>query len=144
MLGELARSEAISRLRLAPLSPAAVAELAEPHGLDPDELYRTTAGNPFFLTEVLAAGGSEIPPTVRDAVLARVARPESGSQDAARGGRDRAAAGRALAPGGARRRAADRLEECLAAGMLRRDRRAAWHSDTSSPALLSRSRCRWM
>ena len=52
----------------------AVAKLAEPHGLDADELYRTTAGNPFFVTEVLAAGKGEIPPTVRDAVLARMAR----------------------------------------------------------------------
>ena len=51
-----------------------VAKLAEPHGLDANELYRTTGGNAFFVTEVLAAGKDEIPPTVRDAVLARVAR----------------------------------------------------------------------
>ncbi len=56
------------------LSPAAVAELAEPYGVDADELYRKTAGNPFFVTEVLATGDGEIPHTVRDAVLARVAR----------------------------------------------------------------------
>ena len=61
MLGELGTGEEVSRLTLAPLSPAAVAELAEPHGLDADELYRTTAGNPFFVTEVLAAGGREDP-----------------------------------------------------------------------------------
>ena len=102
VLGELARSEAISRLRLAPLSPAAVAELAEPHGLDADELYRTTAGNPFFVTEVLAAGG-QTDPAHRPRRGARPdGAPQSGGQDAARGGRDRAAAGRALAPGGAR------------------------------------------
>ncbi len=35
---------------------------------------RRTAGNPFFVSEVLAAGGGEIPATVRDAVLARAAR----------------------------------------------------------------------
>jgi DNA-binding CsgD family transcriptional regulator/tetratricopeptide (TPR) repeat protein len=119
VLGELARSEAISRLRLAPLSPAAVAELAEPHGIDPDELFRTTAGNPFFLTEVLATGGGEIPPTVRDAVLARVA----GLSPAARTLLEAVAIAppqvelwllEALAG-----EAADRLEECLAAGMLR-------------------------
>ena len=37
---------------------------------------RAPAGNPFFVTEVLAAGGGEIPATVRDAVLARAARLE--------------------------------------------------------------------
>ena len=65
---------AVTRLVLAPLSPAAVGELAEPHGVDAGELHRRTGGNPFFVTEVLAAGGGEIPATVRDAVLARAAR----------------------------------------------------------------------
>ena len=59
---------------MAPLSPAAVAELAGPHGVDGRELYRKTGGNPFFVTEVLEAGGEGIPETVRDAVLARAAR----------------------------------------------------------------------
>lgn len=74
LLGELAPSKTVSRLPLAPLSPSAVAELAEPYGLDAAELFRKTAGNPFFVTEALAAGDVDIPPTVRDAVLARVAR----------------------------------------------------------------------
>ena len=72
-LGELSRGEATDRLRLMPLSMEAVAELAEPHGVDAAELHRRTAGNPFFVTEALAAGGVELPTTVRDAVLARVA-----------------------------------------------------------------------
>jgi len=74
VLGELATNEAVKRLRLAALSLAAVVRLAEPHGVDPDELYRKTAGNPFFVVEVLAAGGDELPDTVRDAVFARAAR----------------------------------------------------------------------
>jgi DNA-binding CsgD family transcriptional regulator/tetratricopeptide (TPR) repeat protein len=37
------------------------------------ELYRLTRGNPFFVTEIVAAGSSEIPPSARDAVFARVA-----------------------------------------------------------------------
>jgi DNA-binding CsgD family transcriptional regulator/tetratricopeptide (TPR) repeat protein len=61
-------------LAVTPLSRAAVAELAEPAGVDADELYRETSGNPFFVTEVLAAGGGTIPPTIRAAVLGRVAR----------------------------------------------------------------------
>jgi DNA-binding NarL/FixJ family response regulator len=74
VLGELATARGIERCELPRLSAEAVAQLAEPHGIDADELYRRTAGNPFFLSEVLAAGDREIPPTVRDAVLARTAR----------------------------------------------------------------------
>lgn len=74
VVGELATERAIHRLTIERLTPAAVAKLAEPHSVDGDELYRTTAGNPFFVTEVLASGSSEIPETVRGAVLARVAR----------------------------------------------------------------------
>jgi DNA-binding CsgD family transcriptional regulator/tetratricopeptide (TPR) repeat protein/type II secretory pathway predicted ATPase ExeA len=74
VLGELATARGIDRCEIPPLSPDAVAQLAEPHGIDADELYRRTAGNPFFLSEVLASGDREIPPTVRDAVLARAAR----------------------------------------------------------------------
>ena len=72
-LGELARRDVTELLRLAPLSVDAVARLAAPHGVDAAELYRRTAGNPFFVTEALAAGGAALPATVRDAVLARVA-----------------------------------------------------------------------
>jgi DNA-binding CsgD family transcriptional regulator len=74
VLGELAGAEAVRRIKLRPLSPTAVAQLAEPHGVDGEELYRTTGGNPFFVTEALAAGDEEIPQTVLDAVLARAAR----------------------------------------------------------------------
>ncbi len=72
VLGELVRRP--GRLMLEPFSIAAVSELADGHGLDGQELYRHTGGNPFFVTEVLATGGARIPETVRDAVLARAAR----------------------------------------------------------------------
>jgi tetratricopeptide (TPR) repeat protein len=74
VVGELATSPAVARLKLAALSPAAVAQLAEPHAVDADELYRKTAGNPFFVVEALAAQADEIPDTVRDAIFARAAR----------------------------------------------------------------------
>src|SRR5207249_3546048 len=45
-----------------------------PHGVDADELYHRTGGNPFFATEALAAGETEVPATVREAVAARAAR----------------------------------------------------------------------
>jgi tetratricopeptide (TPR) repeat protein len=74
LAGDLASSALVRRLRLAPLSRQAVATLAGPHGLDAGALYETTGGNPFFVTEVLAAGDAAIPATVVDAVLARAAR----------------------------------------------------------------------
>jgi DNA-binding CsgD family transcriptional regulator len=74
VLGDLESTTDALRLRLPPLSEAAVRELAEPHGVDPADLYAKTAGNPFYVTEALAGGGEAIPATVRDAVLARVAR----------------------------------------------------------------------
>jgi DNA-binding CsgD family transcriptional regulator len=74
VLGELATAGEVLRLTIEPLSRAAVAALARAHELDPDELFRRTGGNPFFVTEVLATGSDAIPRTVRDAVLARAAR----------------------------------------------------------------------
>ena len=75
LLGELPPSDSIGRLRLEALSADAVAELAAPYGVDETDLFDKTAGNPLFVTEVLAAGGgTTIPSTVRDAVLARAAR----------------------------------------------------------------------
>ncbi len=74
LLGELPRQDSVFRLRVQRLSAGAVATLARPAGVDADELYRKTAGNPFFVTEVLASSDEEIPSTIRDAVLARAAR----------------------------------------------------------------------
>jgi tetratricopeptide (TPR) repeat protein len=74
VVGELARHRAVRHLPLAPLTQAAVRRLAERSELDVDRLHEATGGNPFFVLEVLAAGGLVIPPTVRDAVLARAGR----------------------------------------------------------------------
>jgi DNA-binding CsgD family transcriptional regulator len=73
VLGEFGSEASGLRLRLAPLSPGGVARIAEAHGVDGAALHERTGGNPFFVTEVLAAG-EQIPDTVRDAVLARAAR----------------------------------------------------------------------
>ena len=74
VLGDLATSHGTHRMSLAPLSPEAVALLARGSELDADDLYRRTEGNPFFVTEVLAARTPGIPATIRDAVHARTAR----------------------------------------------------------------------
>jgi DNA-binding CsgD family transcriptional regulator len=75
VLGDAATAAGVRRLDLGPLSPAAVERLAAGRpGVDAADLHRRTRGNPFFVTEVLAAGPATVPPTVRDAVLARTAR----------------------------------------------------------------------
>jgi DNA-binding CsgD family transcriptional regulator/tetratricopeptide (TPR) repeat protein len=121
LTGELSSSPAVRRLRVDPLSPEAVARLAAPHGVDADDLYRKTGGNSFFVTEVLAAADAEIPNTVRDAVLARAARLSPEARDlleavAAVPPRGEPWLLEALAP-----EALDRVEECLASGMLSSD-----------------------
>ncbi len=80
LLGELHGGYEATRMHLDRLSPAAVAELARSRGVDPQELYQKTAGNPFFVSEVLASDGSPIPDTIRDAVLARAARLTAGAR----------------------------------------------------------------
>jgi DNA-binding CsgD family transcriptional regulator/tetratricopeptide (TPR) repeat protein len=72
-LGDLA-SNRLQRIAPQPLSARAVAQLAAGTGLDPLQLHRVTGGNPFFVTEAVAAGSLEISSTVRDAVLARASR----------------------------------------------------------------------
>jgi DNA-binding CsgD family transcriptional regulator/tetratricopeptide (TPR) repeat protein len=74
LLGDAATAAGTRRMVLAPLSLAAVRTLAGAAGPDAARLHEVTGGNPFFVTEVLAAGGSDVPATVRDAVVARVAR----------------------------------------------------------------------
>jgi DNA-binding CsgD family transcriptional regulator len=115
VLGELAGAE---RLTVPRLSRDAVAELAEARGIDPANLYGRTDGNPFYVTEVLAAGGEEIPPTIRDAVLARAARLDPGAQallEAVAVVPPQAELWllEALAP-----ESLSHVDECLAAGML--------------------------
>ena len=124
VLGDLATAAGVLRIELQPLSLEAVTTLAAPHGVDPVDLHARTAGNPFFVTEVLAGGRTDIPGTIRDAVLARAAR---------LGGQARALLEavaivpqptelwlhEAIAPG-----TLDALDECLASGMLRSERHA--------------------
>ena len=65
-------STAATRLRLTRLTSDTVREMAASTDVDPGELFRLTDGNPFFVTEVLANPCEVVPPTVVDAVLARV------------------------------------------------------------------------
>ncbi len=118
VVGEIGAGQAIARIRLNPLSLDAVTDLAAPCGVSPAELYDKTLGNPFFVTEVLAAGGVGVPPTVRDAVLARAARLSRAAGELLEAV--------AIVPSQAELwlldrvidDASGRLEECVAGGML--------------------------
>jgi DNA-binding CsgD family transcriptional regulator len=120
LLGHLADA---ARVNLSPLSPDAVARLSEQR-VDAAELFRVTAGNPFFVTEVLAAGSGEIPQTVRDAVLARAARLSRPARTVLETV--------AVAPPQAELwlldalagESADHVDECLGSGMLRSEGQA--------------------
>jgi DNA-binding CsgD family transcriptional regulator/tetratricopeptide (TPR) repeat protein len=73
ILGGVASLAVLRQLPLEPLSRAGVERLASDTGVNAQELHRITAGNPFYVHEVLKAGLSRIPISVRDAVRARVA-----------------------------------------------------------------------
>ncbi len=118
LLGDLATLAAGRRISVPALSEAAVETLATGSEIDPIELFRLTAGNPFFVTEVLAADIAGIPPTVRDAVLARAARLSPAGREALEmaatvgSPAELALLELSLAPDpGA-------IDECIAAGML--------------------------
>jgi DNA-binding CsgD family transcriptional regulator/tetratricopeptide (TPR) repeat protein len=82
VLGDLATQRATRRIKLPPLSVAAVRTLAGQHPVDVAELHRVTGGNPFYVSEILEAGWPSVPPTVRDAVAARLTRLSSGTRHA--------------------------------------------------------------
>ncbi|WP_052666459.1 ATP-binding protein [Nitriliruptor alkaliphilus] len=74
LLGDLASSAPLTRLRLGPLSRDGTAQLAAGSPLDVDELHATTGGNPFYVSEMLAAETAGVPSSISAAVLARASR----------------------------------------------------------------------
>ena len=122
-LGDIATCEALTRINLAPLSREAVAVLATGSGINADRLHQLTGGNPFFVTEVLAAGPQGLnqdglPRSIAEAVCGRLGRLSGPGRDTAQ----------AVAVCGPRTRStllakvcfagASGLEECRGAGVL--------------------------
>lgn len=71
----------IHRIEVPLLSETAVLSLAEAAERDGDAIYRASAGNAFFVTELLAAeGDGAMPASVRDAVLARAEKLSPGAR----------------------------------------------------------------
>jgi DNA-binding CsgD family transcriptional regulator/tetratricopeptide (TPR) repeat protein len=119
VLGDLSGpGRVLARVTMDGLSATAIAALADGEDIDAHEMHARTGGNPFFVTEVLAASTDQVPGSVRDAVLARAAR----LTDPARDLLDAAA----VVPGHVNGQllaaldpaTAGHLDECLGAGML--------------------------
>jgi DNA-binding CsgD family transcriptional regulator/energy-coupling factor transporter ATP-binding protein EcfA2 len=73
VLGLAAGAQRVHRLPVQRLSRDAVGQLSWASGADADHVFSVTSGNPFFVSQVLAAGdGDTVPPTVVDAVLTRI------------------------------------------------------------------------
>ena len=122
-LGDIATCASLCRIRLTSLSVSAVAQLSAGTGVNAERLYQLTGGNPFYVTEVLAAGpdalgGNTLPRSASEAVWGRLARLSAGGREAAHaaavcGPRASPALVEAVCPG-----AAAALGECLQAGVL--------------------------
>jgi hypothetical protein len=70
---------AVHRIRLRPLSLAAVTQLTA-GSRDARVVHDLTGGNPFFVTEVMNGAADAVPASVREAVLARRARLGAGAR----------------------------------------------------------------
>jgi len=83
LLGQASSTERVHHLPLKRLSAQAVRRLSAGSPLDGEDVYEVTSGNPFFVSEVLASGGTgQVPYTIVDAVLARVRHLPEETQDA--------------------------------------------------------------
>lgn len=75
-LGDMATCVGVNRIGLQPLSPQSVSLLAAGSGVNARHLHELTGGNPFYVTEVLAAGsdvvGGGLPRSVAEAVWGRL------------------------------------------------------------------------
>ncbi|MCH5642609.1 AAA family ATPase [Gordonia sp. ABSL49_1] len=79
--GDVARSSSATSIALQPLSIDAVTHMVGARALDPVALHRVSGGNAFYVTELLDHDGRELPPTIRDAILARTVGLDSASWD---------------------------------------------------------------
>ncbi len=122
-LGNLTNCAEVTRIALSALSLSAVATLAAGSGVNAEQLYQVSGGNPFFVTEVLAAGPDALtrdtlPRSISEAVCGRLARLSAKGRDIAHavavcGPRADIALLERICP-----EARPALHECLGAGVL--------------------------
>lgn len=117
LLGDLPMATTV-RTMLPSLSAEAVATLARAAQRDPAHIFATTDGNPFYVTEILAAPDSDMPPSIRDAMRSTLARLPAPARTLAQWV--------SMFPGRAERSTLDQLaapntqdlEDCLHSGLL--------------------------
>ena len=68
VLGQLPAGS-FTRIQLPALSEYAVEKMAVEKGLNGQDVYNITAGNPFYVTEILAGYSTGIPENIKDAIL---------------------------------------------------------------------------
>ena len=72
----------LTRIQLNPLSRQAVYKMAEEKGFDPEPVYAISAGNPFYVTEILASYSPGIPENIKDSILAVYNQQAEGTRNA--------------------------------------------------------------
>ena len=83
LLGLASGTPRLRRLTPARLSPEAVRQLGTDSGMDSEQVFAVTSGNPFFVAEVLASGDiGGVPHTVAEAVRARLGDLDGPTRDA--------------------------------------------------------------
>ena len=144
LLGQASASGRVRRLPLRRLSADAVRQLSAASRVDADEVFAVTSGNPFFVTEVLAAGRRRPRPAPRSstrcwpgcAASTRPPRMRWSSWPWSRPWWSGGWSTRSCRAGWPRWRR-PRSTACS------RCRRPRWRSGTSSPGGPWRTRCRW-
>jgi DNA-binding CsgD family transcriptional regulator len=81
LLGDAARSPDARTVSLESLSVEGVGAVVGERRVDAGWLHRVTGGNPFFVVEMLDHLAEALPPTVRDAILARTAELDAAAWD---------------------------------------------------------------
>ena len=109
------------RIALKPLTPQAVATLATRAGHRADGLHAATQGNAFYVTEWLAGDGRRLPEALRDAVLGRTASLSAAARRVLELVSVASAGLESEAIESVAGVAAAAVDECTAAGLLRRD-----------------------
>ncbi len=71
----------VTRIELEGLSRSGVAEIVGESGLDPGRIFEATHGNPFLVSEMVLAGGDNVPSSVGDSVMARVGKLSAPARD---------------------------------------------------------------
>ncbi len=117
-LAQVVTHRSTRRMSLPTLSADAVRRLAGPGSPDPERVHKLSGGNPFYVSEILASTEDEVPGSVTEVVMARLAHlaPDARRLLAAASVIARpAAAGLLASVSGV---SGDSLDECLTSGAL--------------------------